>query len=425
MNEDDIINGPDDTLLVDRRKDIPGPGLHALIIGVSRYADLPEPAPLLPRDNPADPRTFGLTQVKTPATSAWKIAQWIRDRYNNPEAPLKTLRLLVSSSAEELAGVNGLPGVSTAARRANKANVWQAMLRWKKDCLDGGAKVSSKNISMFYASGHGVQWDKDGGMVLLEDFAGKELPVDFSISFSGVHEGMSGSDMPQTQLYFADACRIRPDAARYVKDGGRGLQFRIPQGGGEELRSAPIYFAAAPQGYAKGVLKEGTFFSSALVECLDSLAVSEPTNDINDSLAASHWHVKVESLLQPLSARVTSLEAAKEKDQQDAVRSKEKDKQHVVLGGRTRPSTFHVLPQPPPVTLMIDVDPDDIAQLTHAELIQNGLCVRGRAISFPRPLTWPDVQAGLYILNLHRDGAPIRQVPIRAKPLVYTEKVQF
>src|SRR5947209_2422507 len=92
------------------------PGLHALVIGVSEYSGLPEPTPY---PTPGLP-TLGLTKVKTPATSAWHFAQWLRDKYWNPAAPLKSVRLLVSSSKEEKADIPGLAEVSTEERRATK-----------------------------------------------------------------------------------------------------------------------------------------------------------------------------------------------------------------------------------------------------------------------------------------------------------------
>jgi Caspase domain len=400
----------DRTLLIDRRDEIPGPGLHALIVGVSLYEGLPPPSLLPPRDSPIDPKTLGLAQVKTPATSAWKFAQWVRERYHNPDVPLKTLRLLVSSSEDELKAITGLRDVTIPERRANRHNVWEAMQSWKKDCTG-----DPRNVTIFYASGHGVQWgSKEDALVLLDDFSGKEMFLDHGISFSGTRQGMSGPTMPQTQLYFVDACRVRPEAAKHIIDAGRGLQFRIAWTG-DDLRSAPIFFAAAPETFAQGVLEEGTFFCSALIECLESLAASAPNGAAPNMRAAHSWHVNVDSILKPLEQRVAALAEARG------------EKQNVVQGGQARHAIFHVLKQPPSVRVLIDVDPDEVAKLTEAELVdEHEKCIRERQPCFERPLEWQDVQAGLYILKLHRkDPVGIKQKPIQPLPPRHLEVFRF
>jgi hypothetical protein len=62
---------------VDRQKQVQGLGLHALIIGVSDYQFLPGPSEF------PDPNrvTLGLTKVNIPATGAFRVARWFRDKY--------------------------------------------------------------------------------------------------------------------------------------------------------------------------------------------------------------------------------------------------------------------------------------------------------------------------------------------------------
>ncbi|HET6478699.1 MAG TPA: hypothetical protein VFG35_01480 [Actinoplanes sp.] len=72
---------------------------HALVIGVSAYDHLPSVG--------AGP--FGLSQLGSTAIGAYRFAVWLRDHYRNPDAPLATIRLLLSPSAAE---------ISAGARRA-------------------------------------------------------------------------------------------------------------------------------------------------------------------------------------------------------------------------------------------------------------------------------------------------------------------
>jgi hypothetical protein len=132
----------------DRSKDVTGAGTHALVIGVSRYDGLPEPTRFPKTGLPE----LGLTQVKSPATSAWKFAQWLDESYWNPSAPLKSIRLLLSTSDEEIhADIPGLAEVSTPDRLATRANVESALAEWQEAC-----KGNTDNIAVLYAAGHGL-----------------------------------------------------------------------------------------------------------------------------------------------------------------------------------------------------------------------------------------------------------------------------
>lgn len=380
------------SLWKDNRDKAPGPGLHALVIGVSEYRGLPEPALFPPLDDPIQPETLGLTQVKTPATSAWRIAQWLAEKYYNPAAPLKTLRLLLSSSAEELDKIPGLKEVSTPERRATKDHVWQDMLDWKKDCEN-----EPDSVTVFYASGHGVQWgSRDDALVLLEDFPKQEMFLDYAVDVGGTFQSMAGPKLPQTQLYFVDACRVRPEARQYFDSAGKGLQFRITSTG-EDLRTAPIYFAAAPETYAQGVKQEGTFFSQALLDALNGLAASNPSLRGEWSVTLLNLHPAVDDRIQELAR-------------------KHGEKQQAMLGGRiTRSPAFHVFKEPPLVPVVVEVDPATQSKILEAELKTEQDRIRGLDLCGDEPLEWPAVPARIYSLVVHRPppAAPIEMyIPV-------------
>ena len=100
-----------------------GPKTHALVVGCSSYANLP--AKPGPPDDP-DRITFGLGQVQTPATSAWQFATWLRDSYRPSEAPLGSIRLLLSPSEAERRLIPDLPSV----QRADRPTVSEALEAW-------------------------------------------------------------------------------------------------------------------------------------------------------------------------------------------------------------------------------------------------------------------------------------------------------
>jgi hypothetical protein len=374
--------------------------LHALVIGVSEYKGLPEPTRFPPRGLP----TLGLTQVKTPATSAWKFAQWLKTRYNNPKAPLKTIRLLLSTSREELAaGIPGLAEVSTTDRRAIRENAEEALTEWKKASTGNPA-----NMTVLYASGHGMQWGSNNeAYVLLEDFCGKEQFLNYALNVGAIQQGMVGDEMPSVQLYFVDACRIRPEEAGNWTEVGGGLGLRIKLTG-EGTGCAPIFFAAASGIAAQGIPGEGTFYCKALIECLDGLGVSGP--DANSPRELEHYyHVRVGGIHDYLHDRI--IELARDKS----------EVQIPAQGGVYNPAVFQVFNERPKASLHLDVRPPDLAAATQAELYETvddeeqrrfgpDACYNGN------PLVWPSVPMGYYRLQLNRPNpakGPVRYVLVR------------
>jgi hypothetical protein len=75
------------TLVFDQRGELSqGPGLHALIAGVSAYRHLPGGA------GPIARRTFGFSQRHTAARTAFRIRTWLEERRERLPVPLATIR---------------------------------------------------------------------------------------------------------------------------------------------------------------------------------------------------------------------------------------------------------------------------------------------------------------------------------------------
>src|SRR5262245_50013185 len=114
---------------VDRTADAPvaaAPGrTHVLVVGVSSYPNLP------PKGSPPSPDPV---QLETPVAGAFAFARWMRDTFSNAAAPVSTIRLLLSPSANELATVPELAAEAGQADAATRANVKAAMLDWWNEC---------------------------------------------------------------------------------------------------------------------------------------------------------------------------------------------------------------------------------------------------------------------------------------------------
>ncbi|MFG1992242.1 caspase family protein [Actinoplanes sp. NPDC048988] len=340
------------TYWVDRTASLkPGqPVTHALVIGVSAYDHLP-----------GGPLTFGLKSLSSTAAGAHRFAVWLRDHYHNPRAPLATIRLLLSPTAE------GEP--------ADREHVRNAVLGWQEDNYR-----NSSGTSFLYAAGHGVMLSHEDSLVLLQDFAKDRMVLDYSLDIGSVYHGMAGDQFPQSQVYFVDACRLRPEVFARFANLGTGVGLPSPFAAADR-RSSSVYFSAAPGTLAYGRRDgEGTIFSAALLDCLGGLAV--------EAAGAGEFHVTGASLLRTLQEQVNS-------------RARQYNAEQYVTGGGTGLShVVHYFERPPAFPYAIWLDPDHARPFVRAEIWdgdRNGLLADGRFE--PNPASW-DLPAGLHSLDV-------------------------
>jgi caspase domain-containing protein len=380
-----------------------GPSTHALVIGTSYYRFLPQTDV---EASPIDRETFGLRQTKTPATSAWRFANWLKDSYNNPEAPLGTVRLLASPSEYEKQNVQGLANLPEQVLPATRDNVEEAVDGWHQV-----ANTDPDNVAILYASGHGIQLSKDeGGIVLLEDFARRaNAPLDHALDVGSVRRGMAGPTMAQKQFYFVDACEVRPREAIDYLSMGDGVGLANPYEGA--ARCSAVFYSASPSTEALGEAGKGTLFVQALMDCLELGAVDDHVHE-NGS-----WVVTTGTLMRALPESVSEL--AQRFNQQ----------QTPTTGGQLADVIFHVLPGQPVVPVILELEPADAAQSALARL-WDGISADESVFEdqrFTPTLTHP-VPAGHYVLTVSMDP-PSQQfrelaaLPIPALPPAFYRKV--
>jgi len=357
-------------------REVPGaadaPRTHALVIGVSQYQ-------FLPRDGqPAagDRDTFGLRQAKTPATSAWNFAHWLESSYNNPKAPLASVRLLMSPSEWEKQNVDGLADLPASVLAATRDNVEGAVGEWHD--LAGSSR---DNVAILYASGHGIQMSKDdGGIVLLEDFAQlRNSPLSHSLNVPAIRDGMAGATMAQQQFYFIDACRVRPPSAAAFQSLGSGVGLSNPFEGAP-LCSA-VYFSASPSTEALGEPGRGTLFVQALLDCLELAAVDGHVHE------NGWWVVTTATLMRALPRRVAELAQSFGEEQTATV------------GGQLADVILHVLPGAPNVPLTLELNPAEAAGCALARLWDGVANSIFDDEPFTPTLIRP-VPAGIYVLTV-------------------------
>ena len=374
------------TLWLDRTGVIPPgtPATHALVVGVSRYRYLPRPGEFPSKD----PMKFGLVGATTPATGAFRFARWLRHQFR-PPAPLATVRMLLSPSDLELQD-DDLAATAAQVEPACTQNVRTGLLEWQAAC-----QGQPDGMAVLYLSGHGAPRSKTDHFVLLEDFAADQVVMNYSIDVGKVHRGMASPSLPQTQFFFVDACRIRPDAFNIYRGMGGGLEL-LEQWDGEDERSAPIYFSASPGTVALGEPGDGTLFSQALMHSLNGTAV----DDYPD--AHGRFHISGSSLQVALEQRVAKLAAAYG------------ERQRVTVGGQVQNSIFHYFPRPPSLPVAIELRPEEARPVAWADLWDADRADRVfKNRQFTRnPMVWM-VPAGMYSLDvtIRPDRPPLRSKP--------------
>jgi hypothetical protein len=392
--------------LVFDQRDVLGdrPGLHAFIVGVSAYTNLPK------GDQAGTPEGMGLKQLKSAAISAHKVYSWLVDHHQNMQVPLATCRLLLSPSNEEL---NAEPSLNGLAKDASLDNFLLAAKEWRQD-----AASDLDNMTFFYFAGHGAQQTSDDAVLILEDFGdGLGGPLKNSVDLGNIFKGMAWSDdfphMAQTQLYFVDACREFLKAFRDFEPDDTTQVFRVPLGG-EDRRCAPIYYSSVPGTKAYAQVGEQSLFSEALLTCMNNDA-----GDFREFSEGDKWCVSVFSLSEALSTIVSNLNITRGADQE------------IVQGGHIKEKIIHYLDQAPTVNVSLEVEPQEAVNRVRFEILDE----TGQLLSIvPHPMpsnpyrdTWA---AGFYTISATVQPPDPRFIdrPGRVRPVmppIYERKVKL
>jgi hypothetical protein len=306
------------------------PGLHAFIVGVSDYPDLPAQGEQL------FARHFGMDKLDCAALSAYRVFQWLTNPSTNLQRPLATCRLLVSPSQKERDAESALTARKTSCTP-------QAFLDDARDWRED-ASMSPGNVTFFYFAGHGVRRTQDDSVLLLEGFGnGIGGALVNAVALLNIMGGMAVTttrpNMALTQLYFIDACRNFPNVFKHLQQPQTTEVFDVELSG-EEKRAAPIYFAAASGTKAACIPGQQTLFSEALIRCLTNDGA-----DLRDDNGVDRWMVSVRSLQPALEASIADLN------------TKHGLQQQLGFGGIQRDATICELPTAPTVDVTFKVEP--------------------------------------------------------------------
>ena len=343
-------------------------GTHAFIVGVSHYpfADGPQATRRGEESH--------IANLTTAAKSASDVADWLLSEYCNPDAPLASIRILLSPVDGENINPNVWAQMDRVLAPATRDSVKREFSAFRADC-----KENSKNMAFVYVAGHGVQLNKDGAIVLLHDFGvdGEDYLYG-AIDMKGCHAAMNEAGNAHQQLWFSDACRETPIIARkFAKLSGA---FKPGDEGLGDVDSSPLFLAASSRETAFATTGANTLLSEALLSALRSGAASGP-----DAALCDRWHVPLTKLVSFLPQEVDRLLAGREL-------------QSVACTGRVREMVAQRFMTAPKVDIVIDLDPEGARSLSQAELLYGG-----DKPPLPVDNSWPlkyRGEPGLYELNV-------------------------
>jgi hypothetical protein len=284
--------------MIDNRTALGGrAGLHALIVGVSEYPDLPPATVPQPPDKPP---TFGMRRLTTAATSAVRVFEWLKATAARELFPvsLATCRLLFSPSPAEKAVLN-LDQAAAGWQEAELGKFQKAAIAWRED-----AETRPGNCTLFYFAGHGVHRTMGHQVLLFPGFGRAKLPactsgVEVQELLMGMAPSAARPKVAKNQLFFFDACRIKPASfAKYEPENNRAPAFwQVEKFSSKypDYRYCLSFYTTVTGSAAYSIPKgDQTLFSRALLQCLaGGAAVEDETRDANDDLA---WYVTANSL---------------------------------------------------------------------------------------------------------------------------------
>ena len=304
------------------------PGTHVLVIGVSEYLHF---------DDGSQPTTngdlFEMAQLSAAARSASDFAAWILNEREFANSPLHSLRVLLSPAANETVNPD-IAALLTGDFSATTDNVRNELVEFRNIC-----SRHKDNVAIVYVAGHGVQLTSSGSLLLLHDCGsnGHAQLLEGALDMVGVHAAFNHPNTAQTQFWFVDACRQKPDVASNFETLGGALSLDEPLGNAE---STALFLAATTGTKAYARIGGVTLFNEALLSGLRGGIAVKPESGVS-----SHWHISTFGLVKHLRPRVKALADA------------ENAEQSVDSIVRIQDSLLHEYLVTPSVNLSIELDP--------------------------------------------------------------------
>lgn len=323
------------TLLIDDR--VPGqPGVHALLVGAGRYPhlgpnhDLGQFAP-----------EAGFEQLTSPLHSVEALADWLQKGLRVPDTPLRTLRVLGSSSTRDTPWPSSEPTI---------ANIQQYIYNWFDD-VDG----HEDNLALFYFCGHGLRVG-DVHSILAQDFGeNKHDPFQRAIEPDKFAASMRQAKA-RRQIYLIDACSTSVELPKQYAD-ITPLTGIAPVSGNNFVGKQMVFIRASEFGTkAYGVKDRPSVFMTSFLEAMKGAG--------SRKAGPTQWVINTDRLKVALDWLVRRLDHGQG--------------QEVSYGGGFSASVdFHELQGEPHVPVQVECDPPDYEDFSCLQVDQVQHCGSG------------------------------------------------
>jgi Caspase domain len=362
---------------------VQGPGIHALIVGVSDYVHLPA------ADQPPDEASWNFNKLTSTALSAYKVYEWLDKNRGKLRLPVKSIRLLLAPSPAEKAADVALQNLNAVVPTwtAFQTAAWA----WRDD-----AKKNPDDMTFFYFAGHGLQRGPEEGILLLADFAEPGTPkLSRCVAFGDIRTGMAPTDshpnIAKTQFYFVDACRLRPETLnKFVNPKVAEIwEIELPHA---DRREAPVLFSTVDATIAIGRDGKPSYFAEGLL-----YAFERGAEDPDDSQGQPVWPVTSITIKTAL----------------DYFYAKHKVGTQINSGGMVGAPVLRYLPAPPDVDVGIHIRPELLAGNCAVELYDDDDRTVNKIANCPTLDIELTIKAGIYRLLVHSQR--INQSPYRSK----------
>lgn len=270
-----------------RLQNTDGPGTHVFIIGVGDYPHLKEGS----GDTSPDHR--GMGQLTSPQISAMAMLDWVNSTLYNPEAPLKSIEVLISQATP--AQFTDSDGLSQQIAPATWRNFEASVRAWKQR-----ADSDSSNVAIFYFCGHGIG-DGINTHLLMGD-AGQSASLLRDAAHVNALRLAMRDCAAVNQLYLIDACRTVDLAL--VMNPYDSSQSGLPDPKVLKIFRGqnPVLFSARLGEQAFGAPEQVSIFTRALLDGLNRCAVFRPHGRL--------WAVSPHQLQQAIAALMDDFSGA-------------------------------------------------------------------------------------------------------------------
>lgn len=351
------------------------PSIHALLIGVSDYQHLYDN-----EDDPAPDEHLGLRKLQSPALTVYRIYEWLERRRQFLPLPLASLRVLVSPSPIEM---QMAPALGAWLERADLVHTLSAIEEWRQLLAH-----NQDSIGLFYFAGHGIKRQRRDDVLLLEGFGGKSTRIlRDAIDSTSLIDGMAPSrefpNIARTQLYFFDACRVKPSLFKKYEKVEADPIWDKTEVSKEDNRSMLILYTTVAGAKAYGRSGDQSLFSRAFIRCLDGAAAESADAGL------MNWSVTGMSLANHLQSQL------------DVVNQQYKSSQLVEIGkSPTRNFVLNRLEAPPAVNVRLQIEPESARDWTKVEVLDHQ-DITAWNLPFPvKPLPHPGIlPAGMYTVT--------------------------